>query len=162
MGPKGTVRWYAPDPEKEKAIADKALELPPSVQVLYEKFDAFGLYLLEETNHIVTWEGCSGPSCGHQITFKVGVRREFNPGILSERDVFGIDPRSLKPLTVEEVEEHVRTEEPADPKIAKAMEDPNFRREFYKKVAEELGIGLCDCNDPRCEHYTPPKGTATS
>ncbi len=150
MGPKGTVRWYAPDPEVEEELAEDLHDKPLSWQDLYKRFDAFGLYLLEETDQIVSIEGCRGSPCGHEITFNVGITREFNPSLTWERNVFGIDPRALKPLTVEEVEHRIKTEPPADPKLVKAMEDPNFRREFYQAAAEKLGIDVNGCDDPAC------------
>ena len=158
MGPKGTARWYAPDPEKEAAMRKHITTLSKALQDVYLTFDPFGLYYLGESDHLVSLES-SGGCCPEHITFRVGIQRKFNPHILSERDVVGIFPKQLTPVTVEQVHEFIRVHEltAPDPKLAKAMEDPAFRKEYYKK----MGI-TCDCGDPGCEAYVPPEGGATA
>ncbi len=159
MGPKGTARWYAPDPAKEESMRKQIATQPKAYQDIYQTFDPFGLYYLEESDNLVTFESAVAGCCPEHMTFRVGVRREFNPHILNERDVMGILPKDLKPVTVERVRDFIRVHElnPPDPKLAKAMEDPAFRKEYYKK----MGIA-CDCGNPDCDAYVHPEEGATA
>ena len=70
---------------------------PDNVRKVAERFDPWTLYHMKSTGQHVTLYSFSEADNG-TVTLTVNVTREFNPEVLVERQVFGIDPDDLEPV----------------------------------------------------------------
>ena len=85
------MKRFEPTPEQVKMYEDWIAERPEHMRTLCSQFKPWELYRMKETGNIVYVVAFDEPVEGPP-TLKVNIDAAFNPGIFSERTVFGVRP----------------------------------------------------------------------
>jgi len=92
------MRYFEPSAEQLQGWEEWTNERPAEVAVLARRFPPWELFKLKESGNRVFARSFQEME-GGGVTMTVAVRREFNPDVLFERDVFGIAPESTESLS---------------------------------------------------------------